>query len=175
MAWAPGEPNALDANNNDRYNEDFVEMDFRGGSYGNGLWNDASATNYGNTGGCYPLCESLVYVSDYTFTYRGCYIDDASRDMDGLTQDGTTQQGASNGEDGIPPPFYAMGGKSAKDNSIEGDPRQICANLCAGFRYFALQFYNQWCDIIGCLNVVDNAFSPVCAVLFLASATMRTP
>ena len=29
VAWAPGEPNALDPlTNADRYNEDFVEMDF---------------------------------------------------------------------------------------------------------------------------------------------------
>ena len=147
VAWAPGEPNALDSQTNaDRYNEDFVEMDFRGGSYGNGLWNDARTTNYGNTGGYYPLCESLVYVSDYAYQYRGCYMDAAERDMDGLTHDGTTQGGASNGEDGVPPPYYVMGGNDA-DNSIVGDPRTVCANLCAGFRYFALQFYNQcYCD-----------------------------
>ena len=30
---------------------------------------------------------------------------------------------------------------------IDGDPRQVCAALCAGFRYFALQFYNTcMCD-----------------------------
>lgn len=149
VAWAPGEPNALDANNNDRYNEDFVEMDFRGGNYGNGLWNDASTGNYGNTGGCYPLCESLVYVSDYQFQYVGCFIDAPDRDMDGLTHDGTTAEGASNGENGVPPPFYVMGVGSVGDSAepIDGDPRQVCAQLCTGFRYFALQFYNAcFCD-----------------------------
>ena len=36
-----------------------------------------------------------------------------------------------------------MGGKVDKTDVIDGDPRTVCANLCAGFRYFALQFHNQ--------------------------------
>lgn len=40
-----------------------------------------------------------------------------------------------------------MSGATEDSTDIDGDPRQICADLCAGFRYFALQFGNQcFCD-----------------------------
>ena len=131
VAWADGEPNACDNRNRCAEGEDVVEMDFRNGARG-GKWNDQTAEgDYGI--GKYPLCESIEYVSDFNYQYVGCYIDDAVRDMDGLTQDGTTQSGASNGEDGVPPPFFVMGGKVGKDDVIDGDPRAVCANLCAGF------------------------------------------
>ena len=47
-----------------------------------------------------------MYVSDFEYNYVGCFIDDASRDMDGLQHDGTTVEGNSNGENGDPPPFF---------------------------------------------------------------------
>ena len=145
--WAPGEPNACDETNQCAEGEDFVEMDFRGGNYGDGLWNDSRETGHAQTGGFYPLCESITYAAEYTYNYIGCFIDDEGRDLDGLTQDGTTQQGASNGEDGVPPPYFTMGGEGGDGDVIDGDPRTVCAQLCSGFRYFSLQFYNQcFCD-----------------------------
>ena len=141
VAWADGEPNACDNRNRCAEGEDVVEMDFRNAARG-GKWNDQSVQgDYGI--GKFPLCQSIGYHNDFTYTYVGCYKDDAVRDMDGLTHDGTTQRGASNGEDGVPPPFFVMGGKVDKTDVIDGDPRTVCANLCAGFRYFALQFHNQ--------------------------------
>eukprot|EP01050_Picozoa_sp_SAG11_P028049 SAG11_NODE_7349_length_1157_cov_1.543478_2_plen_231_part_01 len=39
------------------------------------------------------------------------------------------------------------GGDGNGEEVIDGDPRQVCAQMCAGFRYFALQYYNQcMCD-----------------------------
>jgi hypothetical protein len=163
VSWAPGEPNTCDNRNNCPAGEDVVEMDFRGTKGWNdghcaachdpdatpGMWNDQSVAGDGGIGK-FPLCESIVYVADQAYQYKGCYKDAAGRDMDGLTQDGTTQAGASNGEDGVPPPFFVLGTSTAGDDGkdvIDGDPRAMCAHLCAGFKYFALQFYNQcFCD-----------------------------
>ena len=73
---------------------------------GDGLWNDSREAGHAQTGGFYPLCESITYTSDYTYNYIGCFMDDASRDLDGLNADGTAAPGASNGENGTPPPYF---------------------------------------------------------------------
>lgn len=80
----------------------------------------------------FPVCQTTVYHPRETHTYIGCFVDgggDGSigRDVNGIAGD-QTGQGS----------FFDMG--------VEAGAAE-CAELCAGFRFFATQHYSQcFCD-----------------------------
>ena len=140
LNWAPGEPSPHGT-------EDVVEVDFRligrceGGAYAansnngceteefrNGEWNDNQNGGDGNNTPEFALCESAVFTDEIQSTYIGCFIDSASRDMDGSAQ-------VTNGNT---LPYFIMGDDASP---------AACAMHCAGSRYMGLQNGNEcYCD-----------------------------
>ena len=136
--WAPGEPNGS--------GELVTEMDFRligrctGSAYAanqqngcetaefrDGEWNDNGNGGDGGNNPEYPLCQSATFNDEIESTFVGCYIDSADRDMQGL-------QAAVGGDQ----EYFEMGDDASA---------AACAERCAGFVYFGLQYGSQcFCD-----------------------------
>ena len=133
--WAPGEPNGDTG-------EDVTEMDFRligrctGSPYAanqnngcetaeirNGEWNDNQVGGDGGSQPEFPLCQTATFTDPIESTYVGCYIDNESRDMQGI-------QAVVGGD----MQYFDMGDSGSPDK---------CAQLCAGYVYFGLQYSNQ--------------------------------
>ena len=117
-----------------------MEIDLRGRNGRLGQWNDQSLAGDGALGK-YPLCQSIEYVSDQKFEYKGCFIDSEDRDM------------RADGANGDEPGAYVT-----LDGTLDGDPRQLCASFCAGSKYFALQAgFACFCDSA---NVMSQGVAP---------------
>jgi hypothetical protein len=147
MNWQPGEPNAGVYTGNEARNtggtsgdEDAVEIDLRPGY--DGKWNDDIETGSygGRMTGMYPICETQNFVRTDTMEYVGCFKDEGDKDGDGTIdctqegQDGNSVGQAAHCRD-LNDQSFVMGTESSK---------LICAELCAGYVYFALQ-YGNWC------------------------------
>ena len=163
--WAAGEPSpgsGIAGNGGENYGE----MDFRtitrcnhgAGGYvasanngcegletRDGKWNDVSGTDLS-----YFLCESNTYHSEMEFQYLGCYQDGTDcqdrgsgcRDMNGIQASAGQDAETMNSD-----PFFSMG--------TEGTPAK-CAELCAGFVYFGVQYGSEcYCDNANTLTAPD--------------------
>eukprot|EP01052_Picozoa_sp_SAG31_P009322 SAG31_NODE_487_length_14980_cov_9.526376_15_plen_222_part_00 len=84
----------------------------------------------------------IIIYNNYIFiccvllrSYVGCFVDDENRDVDGIA---ASQNGNTFNDGSEMTPYIDMGSYASPD---------ICAELCAGYAFFALQFYNQcFCD-----------------------------
>jgi hypothetical protein len=144
----PAEPNDCCGNGiNFDGGEDCVNLDIGARA---GKWNDLKCSSgesaQGGNGLLFPVCQTTTYHPKEQYQYIGCFVDGDGgsggddggtgvRDVNGITQqiNGNTFDDGSQGL-----PYFDMGMTASAEK---------CAELCAGFKFFALQFYSQcFCD-----------------------------
>eukprot|EP01052_Picozoa_sp_SAG31_P068350 SAG31_NODE_27160_length_430_cov_1.087613_1_plen_130_part_01 len=92
-----------------------------------GEWNDNQEMGDGGNSPEFPLCQTATFNDEIESHYLGCYVDSPQRDMQGM-------QAVVGGD----MEYFDMGD--------EASPAK-CAELCAGYMYFGLQYGNQcFCD-----------------------------
>ena len=147
--WAPGEPNDYHSTNPNDYKpdgEDCANLDVRrdDGAGNTGTWNDipcGGEVSQGGNGKLFPICSTSKYRPPTQHTYVGCFVDkpdenpedpgsisDNGRDMNGLDAMSNGNHYPTRGD--INGAYINMGAEASAD---------ICAELCAGFAYFATQ------------------------------------